>query len=131
MFFGQFYETWVSVTERNTKFLLETVTYIAITEIVTCIAVIEIVICIMRCRKYHQHNCKEDCYLHDTIKIVTLIFAAKTVTCISATETFNSMITAETVTCINALKRSTNTVVTESTTFIIAMEPKDLRKCNR
>ena len=37
MFFGQFYEKWVSVRERNIKLLLEPVTCIAITEIVTCI----------------------------------------------------------------------------------------------
>ena len=56
MFFGQFYEKWVSVRERNVKLLLETVTYIAITETVTCIITIETVICIMHCRKYHLHN---------------------------------------------------------------------------
>ena len=43
MFFGQFYEKWVSFRERNIKLLLETVTYIAITETVTCIITIETV----------------------------------------------------------------------------------------
>ena len=37
MFSYQFYENWMSVTERNIKLLLECVTYIAITETVTCI----------------------------------------------------------------------------------------------
>ena len=32
-----FHEKWVSVRERNIKLLLESVTYIAITETVTCI----------------------------------------------------------------------------------------------
>ena len=50
MFSGQFYETWVSVRERNTKLLLETVTYIAATETVTLIITIEIVMYIMHCR---------------------------------------------------------------------------------
>ena len=43
MFFGQFYEKWVSVRERNIKLLLETVTYIVTTETVICIIEIEIV----------------------------------------------------------------------------------------
>ena len=43
MFFGQFYEKWVSVRERNIKLLLGTVTYIVTTETVTCIIEIEIV----------------------------------------------------------------------------------------
>ena len=46
MFFGQFYEKWVSVRERNIKLLLETVTHIVTTETVTCIIKIEIVMCI-------------------------------------------------------------------------------------
>ena len=37
MFSCQFCEKWVSVRERNTKLLLESVTYIAIIETVTCI----------------------------------------------------------------------------------------------
>ena len=37
MFSCQFYEKWVSVREKNVKLLLESVTYIAITETVTCI----------------------------------------------------------------------------------------------
>ena len=53
MFFGQFYETWVSVRERNIKLLLQTVTYIATTERVICIILIEVVMCIMHYRKYH------------------------------------------------------------------------------
>ena len=39
--FGQFYEKWVSVRERNINLLLETVIYIATTETVTCIITIE------------------------------------------------------------------------------------------
>ena len=57
MFSGQLYEKWVSVRERNIKLLLETVTYIAVTEIVTYIITIESVMYIMHCRKYHLHNC--------------------------------------------------------------------------
>ena len=37
MFSGLFYEKWVLVRERIIKLLLETVTYITITETVTCI----------------------------------------------------------------------------------------------
>ena len=44
MFYGQFYEKWVSVRERNIKLLLETVKYIATTETDTWIITIEIVI---------------------------------------------------------------------------------------
>ena len=52
MFYGQFYEKWVSVRERNIKLLLETVTYIATTERDTWIITIErIVMCIMHCIK--------------------------------------------------------------------------------
>ena len=51
----QFYEKWVSVRERNIKFLLEAVTYIATTETVTCITKTEIVMCIIHCRKYNLH----------------------------------------------------------------------------
>ena len=40
---GQFYEKWVSVRERNTQLLLETVTDIATTETITCINTKEIV----------------------------------------------------------------------------------------
>ena len=47
MFSGQFYEKWVSVRETNIKLLLETVTYIAITETVTCIITIEIVLVLL------------------------------------------------------------------------------------
>ena len=50
MFSGQFYEKWMSVSERNVKLLLETVTYMATTETATSIITIEIVICIMHCR---------------------------------------------------------------------------------
>ena len=51
MFSCQFYENRVSVRERNIKLLLETVTYIATTEIVTCIIAIETDMCIIHCRK--------------------------------------------------------------------------------
>ena len=47
MCFGQFYEKWVSVREKNIKLLLETVNYIAITQTVTCIITIETVMYIM------------------------------------------------------------------------------------
>ena len=58
MFSCQFYEKWVSVRERNIKLLLETVTYIATTEIATCIITVEIVMCIMHCRKYCGEKCE-------------------------------------------------------------------------
>ena len=51
MFSGQFYEKWMSFRERNIKFLLKAVTYIATTETATCLITIEIVMCIMHCRK--------------------------------------------------------------------------------
>ena len=57
MFFGQFYEKWVSVRERNIKLLLETATYIATAETVTCIITLEIVMCLMHCRTYYLHDC--------------------------------------------------------------------------
>ena len=44
-FSGQFYEKWISVTERNINLLLEAVTYTATTETATCIITIEIVMC--------------------------------------------------------------------------------------
>ena len=52
MFSGQFFEERLSVREMNMKFLLETVTYIAIKERVTCITTIETVTCIIYYRKY-------------------------------------------------------------------------------
>ena len=61
MFSSQFYEKWVSVRERNVKLLLESVTYIAITETVTCIlqqkqlCTAESTTCI---------NCRRDSHLH-------------------------------------------------------------------
>ena len=50
------------------------------------------------------------------------MFDAETVTCISATETSNWIISTETVTCMIATERFTNITVTESTTCIIAIE---------
>ena len=57
MFFGQFYEKWVSFRDRNVKLLLETVTYIATTGTLTRIITTETVVCIMHCRKYHLQSC--------------------------------------------------------------------------
>ena len=55
MFSGKFYEKMVSVRERrNRKLLLETDTFIAVTELVACIITIVTVMCIVHCRKYHQ-----------------------------------------------------------------------------
>ena len=51
MFSDQFYEKELSVTERNAKLLLETVTYIAATETVSCIITMETVMCIIHCKK--------------------------------------------------------------------------------
>ena len=50
MFSRQFNEKWMSVRERNIKFLLEAVTHMATTETATRIITIEIVMCIMHCR---------------------------------------------------------------------------------
>ena len=83
MFSCQFHEKWVSVRERNIKLLLESVTYIAITETVTCISqwkqlcAAESTTCIIAtetptCINLHKYN-----------KIVTHIFNAETVTCIN------------------------------------------------
>ena len=69
----------VSLKERNIKLLLESVTYITITETVTCIlqekqlCIAESTICIVATETPTCIN---------TIKIVTPIFDAKTVTCI-------------------------------------------------
>ena len=86
MFFCQFYEKWVSVRERSIKLLIESVTYIAITETVTCIlqekqlCTAESTTCIVALETPTCIN---------IIKIVTHIFDAETVTCISAAETSN------------------------------------------
>ena len=108
------------VRERNVKLALETVTYIAATEIVTWIVTIEIIMYMMHCRKYHLHNGNRDCII--SIKIVTHIFAAKTFICRDAAETSN---------CIIATERSTNITLAESTTNIIAIELQNLHNCNR
>ena len=55
----------LSVRERDMKFLLETVTCIAIKERLTCIITIETVMCIMHCRKSHLHNCNSNYHLHN------------------------------------------------------------------
>ena len=68
MLSDQFYEKRLSVRKRNMKFLLETVTYIAIKERVPCIIAIEMVMFIMHCRKYHLHNCNRDSHLHNYSK---------------------------------------------------------------
>ena len=70
MFSGQFYERQVSVKERNTKLLLETVTYIAI---------IETVMCITHCRKYCIIATETPTCIV-TINIATHIFATEIVT---------------------------------------------------
>ena len=86
MFSFQFYEKWVSVRERNIKLLLESVTYIAITETVTCIlqqkqlCTAESTTCIIA-------TVTPICI--NTIKIVTNIFDDETATYISAAETSN------------------------------------------
>ena len=108
------------VRERNVKLALETVTYIAATEIVTWIVTIEIIMYMMHRRKYHLHNGNRDCII--SIKIVTHIFAAKTFICRDAAETSN---------CIIATERSTNITLAESTTNITAIEPQNLHNCNR
>ena len=78
MLSGQFYEKRLSVRERNMKLLLEKV---------TCIITIDTVMCIMHSRKYYLHNCDRDSICTITLKIVTHIFAAETLTCICAAET--------------------------------------------
>ena len=40
-FYGQFYEKWISVRERNINLLLEAVTCMAAMETATCIITIE------------------------------------------------------------------------------------------
>ena len=49
MFSGQFYEKSLSVRERNTKLLLETVTYVAIKE-------------------SHLHNCNRHSHAHNALQ---------------------------------------------------------------
>ena len=68
MFSDQFYEKRLSVTERNMKLLLETVTYIAIKERFTCIITMETIMCIIYCWKYHLHNCNRDSNLQNCNK---------------------------------------------------------------
>ena len=100
----------VSVGERNIKLFLETVVCIVITETVTPIITTETVLWKMHCRKYHLHKARTS---KITIKIVTHIFAAETVNCISEAETSNYIIATETVTCI---------IATDVVTCIIAIE---------
>ena len=82
----QFYEKWVSVRKKNIKLLLESVTYIVITEAIACIlqwnqlCTVESTICIIATETPTYINTK---------KIVTHIFDTETVTCISAAETSN------------------------------------------
>ena len=64
MFSSQSYEKWVHMSgcqlEKGIqKLLLETVTYITITE------TLEKVMCIIQCRKHHPHNCNRDSHLHN------------------------------------------------------------------
>ena len=76
----------MSLRERNIKLLLESVTYIDITETETCIlqekqlCTAESTTCIIATETPTCIN---------TIKIVTHIFDAETVICISAAETSN------------------------------------------
>ena len=63
--YSQFYEKWVSFRERNIKFLLEIVTYIATTETDTWIITIKIAMCIMHCRKEYLRDCNRDSYMHN------------------------------------------------------------------
>ena len=106
MFSGQFYEKWMSVRERNIKWLLEAVIYIATTETGTCIITIEIVMCIMHCKNTSCMIATETPTCIISIKIVTHIFAAERFTCISVAETSNCIIATETVTFITAAKGS-------------------------
>ena len=76
----------MSVSERNTELLSESVTYIAIIETATCtlqkkeLSTAESTTCV---------TATEIPTCINTIKIVTYIFDAETVTCISAGETSN------------------------------------------
>ena len=79
MFSCQFYEKWVSVRERNIKLLLESVTYIAVTETVNCIL--------------------QEKQLR-TAESTTCIVATETPTCKNITKTATLIFNAETVTCI-------------------------------
>ena len=88
MFSCQFYEKRVSVRERNIKSLLASVNYIDRNR-----NLYFTIQTFVHCRKYHLynsngdshlHNCNGDSHLHNTIKIVTHIFDAETVICISA-----------------------------------------------
>ena len=55
-----------------------------------------------------------------------LIFTAETVTCISAAETSNYIISTETVTCRTATERSSNITTTKTTICIVAIESQNL-----
>ena len=130
MFFCQFFEKRMSVREGNLKVLLETVTYITITETVTSMITIETIVCIMqKIPPAWFARGTRTCII--AIKIVTHILTAETITCISAAETFNYIIATKTITCMIATERSTNMAVTESTTSMIAIEPQNLHNCNR
>ena len=79
MFSCQFYEKWVTVRERNIKLLLESVTYVAITETITCILQ-EKQLCTAESTSCIVATETPTCI--NTIKIVTPTFDAETVTCI-------------------------------------------------
>ena len=100
MFSGQFYEKWMSARERNIKFLLETVTYIATTEIATCIITTEIVMCIMQCKKYHLHDGNRDSCLHSFNKNYHPHVCCRNFHLLSVAETSNCIIATKTVTFI-------------------------------
>ena len=87
-----FSEKWVSVTEKNIKLLLETVTCIATTETVTCIITIEIVMYVIHCRKCYLHDCNRDSHMHNFNFNCHHILAAETFTCINAVETSTNIL---------------------------------------
>ena len=109
IFFGKFYEKWVSVREGIMKLLLETVTYISTTETVICIIAVEIVMCIMNCKRYYLMIATETPTWTISIRIVTHIFGAETFTCINdkCCRNSNCIIATETITCVIATKRAT------------------------
>ena len=111
----------LSISERNMKLLVQTVT-IQSYKRVACIIIVETVKCIMHCRKYHLHKCNRVSYLHNYNKnccpyiFLKLGFTpCKAEQPLRGMETTNSITATEIITWIIAIERSTNIPVTEST----------------
>ena len=100
MFFGQFYEKWMPVRERNIIRLLEAVIYMATMETATCIITLEIVMCIMQCRRHHLYDCNRDSHHHNFNNNCDPHICCRNFNLNSVAETSNCIIATDVSTCI-------------------------------